>query len=97
MPQTLRAVNRTLAVICLCICVGIFLIGLWPFNFFPKNEVWWLQERNGLHFHGREIGSRFSAGGVAFSPDPLFSPQKDQSRKGSFSIEIWLNPATEPT
>ena len=91
MPQILKAINRTLAVIFLCIGMGIFLIGLWPFNFFPKNEAWWLQERNGLHFHGKEIGSRFSAGGAAFSPNPVVSQRQGPFKKGSFSIELRSN------
>jgi VanZ family protein len=71
--------------------VGILLAGLWPLDFFPKNTVFWLKDRNGLSFKGKDIGGRFSAGGVALIPEQLAYPRQQSS-----TIELWLRPAGEP-
>jgi hypothetical protein len=88
--------KRILAGVCLSMCVGLLLVGLWPFNFFPENAVRWLTDTNGLKFQGSESSFRSCAGGVLFSPDPLVAPSQILSERGSFSIEIWLQPSEEP-
>lgn len=40
--------NTILIVSCIFIIIGIFLAGLWPLNFFQKNSVSWLHEKNGV-------------------------------------------------
>jgi hypothetical protein len=87
--------DRVLVSVCIVIFIGLLFIGLWPFDFFPSNKVWWLKDGNGLHFHGSGIGSQLSAGGNIFTPDPLASPHQDLPEKGAVSIEIWLRPAIE--
>jgi len=78
-------------------CVGLFLLGLWPLDFFPANSVHWLPDRNGISFQGSESNLLSCAGGVAISPDPLVLPPQVPTRKGSVSIELWLHPTAEPT
>ena len=89
--------NFFLAALCLGMCGGLFLLGLWPLDFFPANSVHWLADRNGISFQGSESNWQSCAGGVALSPDPLVLPSQGIPRKGSVSIEIWLHPAAEPT
>jgi len=71
-------------------------VGTWPLDFFPKNKVRWLADRNGLHFNDDETRSINSAGGVVFSPYPFLTPQTELSKKNSLSIELWIRPTIEP-
>ena len=81
MTQDLRF--KSLGVVCLALWLGIMGFGLWPFDFFPKNHVMWLQNENGLHF------DRY---GEAYSTTPwTMSPKSAASRNGSSSVEIWLH------
>lgn len=61
----------------------ILVAGLWPFNFWAKNEVDWLKDRNGVHFYGQ--GIIFSAPEPGTSQSPLFPD-------GPITIELWLQP-----
>src|SRR2546426_3954130 len=36
--------SRRLAIANLAVCVGLLAAGLWPFQFFPENNVKWLPE-----------------------------------------------------
>jgi len=36
--------------ICFCIIVGVLIAGLWPFNFLQKNNISWLNDKDGLAF-----------------------------------------------
>ena len=79
--------NIFLGVICLAICVVIFIAGLWPMNFYPKNKVKWLPDKNGIRFYGR---------GIVYSPE-FFNVQKQNIfPNNSITIELWLQPKTEP-
>ena len=77
--------NTITAVICIIISTGILLVGLWPFDFRPENKVSWLQDRDGVQFYGRSI---------IYSPIPFF--QYSNIPNKAISIEIWLQPKTEP-
>jgi len=79
--------NRLYAIILLAICIAIFLAGLWPLNFHPANKVEWLQDKNGIHFRGR---------GIIYSPEPFNEPKQPLFQNGSISIEVLLQPETEP-
>jgi VanZ family protein len=78
---------KLLGGICLTILVIIFIAGLWPFNFFPKNKVAWLQDKNGVYFPGQ---------GMILSPDSLNDPQQLLLNKKSITIEILIHPTEEP-
>lgn len=70
-----------LAIALLTVLAIILLAGLWPFNFFPANNVAWLKSRNGLDF-GRNP--------LVLSRTPL---DFADPRWSSISLEIWLQPA----
>jgi hypothetical protein len=73
--------------ICLTILIIILIAGLWPFNFFPKNKVAWLQDKNGVYFSGQ---------GMILSLDSLNDPQQLLLNKKSITIEILIHPTEEP-
>ena len=41
--------------ICVAICVGYFIVGLWPFDFNPPNNVGWLEDSPGISFRRPSI------------------------------------------
>lgn len=47
--------KRFLGVISLVLTVGFILFGLWPFNFYQKNKVKWLDSDNGISLYGQGI------------------------------------------
>jgi len=71
--------NKGLAAICLLVVAGILTAGLWPFTPFPKNEVSWSQDGQGLQFG--DYGTVLSAG--LFTPPP---PGR------ACALEVWLVP-----
>ena len=79
---------------CLSIIIVFFLVGLWPLDFSPKNQVEWLKE-GGLRFIGSDMSSRYSAGGIAYSPDPVIVADKSLEHDGAVTIELALRCATE--
>jgi VanZ family protein len=74
---------KFLGIVCLALWLGVLGFGLWPFDFFPRNRVNWLQNQNGIHF------DRY---GQAFSTAP-WDPSSNSaaSNDGSLSIEMWLH------
>jgi hypothetical protein len=77
---------KLLGGICLIILAIILIAGLWPFNFFPKNKVTWLQDKNGVDFPGQSM---------ILSPYPLNDPQQLLFNKKSITIEIMIHPTEE--
>lgn len=65
------------------IVIGILFTGLWPFNFFPKNNVAWLPDRYGLQLSGR---------GVIVSAEPRQNSRETLFPDRSISLELWLRP-----
>jgi VanZ like family/Concanavalin A-like lectin/glucanases superfamily len=78
---------KLLGSVCLTILVIILIAGLWPFNFFPKNKVAWLQDKTGVYFPGQSM---------ILSLDLLNDPQQLLLNKKSITIEILIHPAEEP-
>jgi hypothetical protein len=76
--------KRFVGIINLVILTVILLAGLWPFNFWPKNKVKWLQDQNGVQFFGQAI---------IYSTIPAF--EHSNIPINSISIELYLQPATE--
>jgi len=74
--------------ISLTVLLTILVAGLWPFNFLPKNKVEWLQDRDGVRFHGQGIIS----GSVL---DQKRWQRMFQGR--AITIEIRVRPAMETT
>ena len=69
---------------CIVISIGILLAGLWPFQFHPKNEVKWLNGRNGIHFGRR---------GMAYIPRSVYGPHRPILPGRPVSIELVVIPA----
>jgi len=69
-----------LATALLTVLAIILVAGLWPFSFFPANDVAWLKSRNGLDF---------GTNPVVLSRSPL---NFADPRWSSISLEIWLQP-----
>ncbi len=78
-----RKRKKGLLLICLAITITIFLAGLWPFDFYPENEVSWLNGQNGIHF-GRW--------GIAYSTEPIYGPLSAIQPGSPFSIELVIRP-----
>ncbi len=58
--------RKVVTILTVGIWIGIFVAGLWPFNFFPKNSVRWLPGGAGLRFDGY---------GQVFSAAPMLPPR----------------------
>jgi VanZ family protein len=69
----------------LCVLTWLVLLGfgLWPFDFFPRNQIEWLQDRNGIHFGG--YGEVYGAAVADFSGS------NTAQVTDSYSVEIWLH------
>ena len=67
--------------ICICIVLGMLVVGLSPFRG-PANEVKWLSQQRGVHI-GR-YGTILSHGS--------FPSQVSESNEDGCSLEIWLQP-----
>ncbi len=79
--------RENLGILCLAITLVILVVGLWPFNFWVNNKVEWLKLENGVHFYGQ---------GIIFSDQIISDPKRPLFLDGPFSIEIWLQPDSEP-
>jgi len=66
--------------------VGIAYAGLAPLDFAPPNDVEWLDPGPGLRFGGR---------GIAYASAPLRWPSS--AEPGELSVELWVEPAEEPS
>jgi hypothetical protein len=74
---------KFLGLACLVLWLSILASGLWPFDFFPRNQVKWLQNENGVQF------DRY---GEAYSTTPWHMSSKSVAPgDGSLSVEIWLH------
>ena len=60
---------RLSGAICLIILLAILIVGLWPFDFSPRNEVRWIPDRNGVHFYGQ--GMIVASAARALAPPPF--------------------------
>lgn len=65
------------------IWIGIFVAGLWPFNFVPKNRIRWLPGGEGLRFDGY---------GQVFSSVPMFPPRGPHGAAEA-TIELVFTPS----
>ena len=61
----------------------ILITGLWPFNFFPKNKVEWLPDRNGVYFYGQ---------GIIVSPDSIWGASLSER---ALTFELKLCPTSD--
>ncbi len=72
---------RILDIVCIAVLCTILTLGLWPFHA-PKNDVTWLEARNGLRFG--KFGTVLSSG--------EFEMASSHGGELRGSLEIWLQP-----
>ncbi len=75
--------RKMIGAICVTILCGLLAAGLWPFNPFPRNDVNWLRDGDGL---------RFGPHGTIFSTHRFELPRSD--RESFCTLEILLEPAS---
>src|ERR1700733_14423067 len=78
--------SRCSGIICWLLVAGALVAGLWPFNPFPRNDVSWLKNRNGLHF---------GTGGIVLSPGNFLWPASPSSAC-LCTLEIFVQPGMNP-
>jgi hypothetical protein len=77
--------------------IGFLLVGLWPFDFSPKNKAAWRPDGKGLFFDGRRVPWKRSVGSFAFL-GPLNGPTRNPAAEtGAFTLAIRLEPEFETT
>jgi hypothetical protein len=89
--------GRILGILCILMTVGLLFAGLWPFDPCPKNRAYWIPNEEGLYFDGHRDRWKLSVGGIAYTPSPLSASKPAPSEKGSFTIDILLNPSQDST
>ncbi len=65
----------------------LLLVGLWPFDFFPANNVRWFPDHNGL---------RFDRYGIVFGKEAVFGPGAAIDFAGSWTLFLQVAPHDEP-
>jgi hypothetical protein len=70
---------------CLLLWIGLLVFGLWPFDFFPRNKVLWVDTGPGIVFD--HYGQVYSLGRWSLEPSQAQGTSK-------FSFELWLTPQT---
>jgi VanZ family protein len=76
-----------LGLFCILIIIGVFLVGLWPYDFFPKNGVEWLEETNGINIKER---------GIVYSSNIFNDRREPFFRNDEITIEVWLESRIKP-
>jgi VanZ family protein len=78
--------------ICILLCIGYLIAGLWPFNFYPRNKAHWAAGGKGLHFEPLAVAA--SVGSI-----DLGSPMPGAEGKEAlqFSIELLISAESEVT
>jgi VanZ family protein len=72
---------------CILIIIGVFLVGIYPYDFFPKNGVEWLKETNGINIKER---------GIVYSSNIFNDRREPTFRNDEITIEVWLESRIEP-
>lgn len=80
--------RRLLPLICLALSLGLLFAGLWPFRFWPTNNVHWI---------GGEHGLRFDKYGIVFGKEVFFSPGGAVDLALPFTIQMEIRPREEPS
>ena len=75
--------RKVVTLLAVGIWIGIFVAGLWPFNFVPKNRIRWLPGRAGFRFDGY---------GQVYSSVPMFSP-RGRDGAAEATIELVFTPS----
>ena len=87
-----RLFKKALGLICLIMILGMLAIALGPFNPFPRNQVSWLGNQDGLRFG--DPGIVFSTADFRWPPS---APSAAAASQGvGCTLEIWLEPPPSP-
>lgn len=78
--------------ICILLCIGYLIFGLWPFNFYPHNRARWPADGKGLHFEPLAVAT--SAGSINLGSQIPGADGKDSLQ---FSIELLIAAESEAT
>ena len=73
--------------LCITISIILLLAGLWPLDFFPKNNVRWLPDHEAL---------RFGRYGIASSPKPVAVPGETLDFRNPIFFGLKIRPLGEP-
>ncbi|MCJ7581133.1 MAG: hypothetical protein MUP98_11445, partial [Candidatus Aminicenantes bacterium] len=89
--------RRLLGAFSIVMILGLFFVGLWPFDFSPKNRASWAAGGSGLYFDGMKRNWKLSVGGIAYLSSLSGSEQNPHPGKGSFTLAIYLQPENNVT
>lgn len=78
--RTTSTAKLTLLIVSALAVAGTLTSGLWPFNFFPRNQVERLAD----------AGLRFDWDGIIYSRQPAIVPLQNQD---AITVELWLKPS----
>ncbi|MCJ7580078.1 MAG: VanZ family protein [Candidatus Aminicenantes bacterium] len=92
MKKLLKKRRKFLGAYCIFITIGLLFVGLWPFDFSPKNKAFWVSNGKGLYFDGKKRNWKLSVGSIAYLSSLSSSWQIPMAGKGSLTIAIHLQP-----
>lgn len=87
--QILCNLSRTTGA-CILFTMGLFVAGLWPFNFRADNQAMLMPEGKGLRFDAPLRRSQLNLGGIAFTPEALACRPQAACEAGVLTIHIEL-------
>lgn len=82
--------SKRMAGACILFTIGLFVAGLWPFNFREENRAALMPEGMGLTFEAPIQRSKRNLGGVAFTPEALACRPPAACEAGALSLHIEL-------
>ncbi len=85
----LRLIPKLSLIALVLVCAVTLLFGIWPLNFFAKNQVRWLDQQDAVQFYKQGLSNRRATGGVIYSTHPL-DISIDANRFEPVTIEICL-------
>jgi len=78
--------RRMTGILSLALAVFFLVVGWWPFNPFPRNNVSWLTDNHGLVLEHNS---------VVFDPKPLPATGQVPNPLPGFTVELSFEPAAE--
>src|SRR5512135_2404052 len=79
--------KKLLCIACITISAGLLIVGLWPFQFRPPNDVHWIDGQAGLRFDGY---------GIVYGQAALFTPGGSLDFAKPYTIRLEILPRDEP-
>ena len=74
--------------ICAVLTIGYLIVGLWPFDFLPRNHAEWLSSPRGIRFKTQSV--LYSNGTLELAPNP------DTGQVPAITLELSLMADSEP-